>query len=74
LLSAGVLKVEGQFKRGETISILNQNNEELARAIAKYNNEDLDKIKGKQSDEITEILGYFYGAVAVHRNDLILLG
>jgi glutamate 5-kinase len=74
LLPAGILSVRGAFKRGETISIRSLAGEELARGIARYRSEDLQLIKGKQSDEIAEILGYFYGAVAVHRNDLILLG
>jgi glutamate 5-kinase len=29
-------------------------------------------IAGRQSHEIEAILGYAYGATAVHRNDLIL--
>jgi len=74
LLPAGILSVSGQFKRGETISIRSAAGDELARGITRYRSEDLQRIKGKQSDEIAEILGYFYGAVAVHRNDLILLG
>ena len=74
LLPAGILSVAGNFVRGETISILNKNKDELARGIARYSSEDMAKIKGMQSDEIIEILGYFYGTVAVHRNDLILLG
>ena len=73
LLPAGILTVEGDFKRGETISIINTDGKELARGIARYSREDLDQINGKQSKEITGILGYFYGKVAVHRNDLILL-
>ncbi len=73
LLPAGISAVEGDFKRGETISICTPKGNELARGIARYSGQDLHLIKGMQSDEITEILGYFYGAVAVHRNDLILL-
>jgi len=73
LLPAGILTVEGDFKRGETISIITTSGDELARGIARYGSDDLDLIKGKRSEQITEILGYFYGAVAIHRNDLILL-
>ena len=73
LLPAGILTVEGQFVRGETISILNQEKAELARGIARYSSEDILQIKGLRSEEIAGILGYFYSPVAVHRNDLILL-
>ena len=73
LLPAGILTVEGDFKRGETISVSTAKGKEIARGIARYSSKDFDLIKGKQSEEIIEILGYFYGVVAVHRNDLILL-
>ncbi len=74
LLPAGISHLTGNFVRGETISILNKNEEELARGIVRYGSEDMKKIMGMQSDKIAETLGYFYGTVAVHRNDLILLG
>lgn len=73
LLPAGIHSIKGNFRRGDTVRILSPENKELARGIVRYSSMDLALIKGHQSDEIAEILGYFYGAVAVHRNDLILL-
>ncbi|NJN55904.1 MAG: glutamate 5-kinase, partial [Anaerolineae bacterium] len=46
---------------------------ELARGIARYNSQDMAKIAGHHSDKVAEILGYAYGPVVVHRNDMILL-
>lgn len=73
LLPAGITSIEGGFRRGETVHIQSPEMKELARGIVRYSSEDLSLIKGHQSEEIASILGYFYGAVAVHRNDLILL-
>ena len=73
LLPAGIRDVRGEFVRGETVSILNPENEELARGIARYGSEEMQQIKGLRSEEIADALGYFYSPVAVHRNDLILL-
>lgn len=73
LLPAGIVAVEGNFERGDTISILGPDRTRLARGIARYASHDLSLIAGCQSDEIEERLGYAYGSVAVHRNDLILL-
>jgi glutamate 5-kinase len=73
LLPAGIQSVGGSFRRGETVHIQSPDQKELARGIVRYSSKDLALIKGRQSEEIPEILGYFYGAVAVHRNDLILL-
>lgn len=73
LLPAGIVAVEGKFGRGDTISILGPDQAELARGIARYTSHDLTCITGLHSDEIAGRLGYAYGSVAVHRNDMILL-
>jgi glutamate 5-kinase len=72
LLPSGIVAVEGSFERGDTVSIVDSKQTELARGIVRYNNKDLDRIKGCHSDQIAERLGYVYGSVAVHRDDLIL--
>ena len=73
LLPAGVTDVKGQFERGDSISILGPSGGELARGIARYASADLSQIRGCHSDDIAGRLGYDYGPVAVHRNDMILL-
>lgn len=73
LLPAGIVAVEGNFERGDTVSILRLEGGTLARGIARYSGRDLRQIAGCRSDEITGRLGYDYGPVAVHRNDLILV-
>ncbi len=73
LLPAGISKIEGQFNRGDTIYIVDINGQKLARGITRYSGEALAQIAGCRSDEIEQRLGYGYGAVAVHRNDMILL-
>ncbi len=73
LLPAGITRIEGTFERGDTVFILGQDGEEIARGITRYGNEDLERIKGCQSEEILGKLGYAYGPVAVHRDDLILV-
>lgn len=73
LLPAGIIQVNGPFGRGDTISIHNQQQKELARGIVRYTSQDLSKLQGCQSKEIETRLGYAYGPVAIHRNDLILV-
>lgn len=73
LLPAGITAVTGSFDRGDTISILQPNGRELARGITRYNSAETALIQGCHSDEIDSRLGYAYGPVVVHRNDLILL-
>lgn len=73
LLPAGIVAVEGHFERGDTISILSRDMSELARGISRYASGDLGRIAGHRSAEISTTLGYDYGPVAVHRNDMVLL-
>lgn len=73
LLPAGIQSVQGNFLRGDTIAIQDKAGKVLARGISRYAAKDLQKIAGCRSDEIEMRLGYVYGPVAVHRDDLILM-
>lgn len=73
LLPAGIISVTGMFQRGDTVTIQTENDSELARGLVQYTSDELQRIAGHQSEAIETILGYTYGAVAVHRNDLIIL-
>lgn len=73
LLPAGILQVEGTFERGDTVFVVTPDGAVLGRGIVRYNSQDLTRIAGGQSEEIPDRLGYGYGPVAIHRNDLILL-
>jgi glutamate 5-kinase len=73
LLPAGIIQVNGPFGRGDTISIHDNQQKELARGIVRYSSQDLQQLQGCHSQDIEARLGYAYGPVAVHRNDLILV-
>ncbi len=73
LLVVGVIEVLGEFQRGETIRVLNQQDQEIGRGLANYSAEDLRAICGKHSQEINTILSYDFGATAVHRDNLVIL-
>ena len=74
LLPAGITEVRGAFSRGEVVRIVGPNGQDLAHGVTRYNSDALAIIKGRQSGVIGELLGYEYGTVAVHRDDLITLG
>ncbi len=57
LLPSGILKVEGGFDVGDVVSI-NHTDQEIAKVIVDYSAEELNKIKGKHTDQIERILGY----------------
>ncbi len=73
LLPAGITDIEGDFNRGDTVRIRQEDGTTIGRGIARYTSDDLRKIAGHQSDKIEPILGYAYGNVAIHHNDMVLL-
>jgi glutamate 5-kinase len=73
LLTAGIIAVEGDFERGQTVRIYSKAGQEIARGLAQYGARDLLLIKGLRSAQIVEMLGYEYGPEAVHRDDMVTL-
>lgn len=72
LLPKGIKTVEGNFSRGEVIRIRSLNGRDIAHGVSRYNSDALRRIAGHHSQRIGAILGYEYGPVAVHRDDMIV--
>ncbi len=73
LLAAGVTRIDGFFKKGENVLVLDQNNNQLARGLSSFSSDEINKIKGKQSKEIEKILGYLSKTEIIHKDDMVLL-
>lgn len=73
LLPSGVTAVDGRFRRGDCISLLDARGNEFARGLANYGADEASRIAGKKSGQVDSILGYALGAELVHRDDLVLL-
>ncbi len=73
LLPVGLVEVVNEFKKGEVVSILDENEREIARGIVNYNSEDCKKIIGAHSEDIVNILGHKnYDAIITRDNITIL--
>lgn len=72
LLPKGIVAVEKDFSRGEVIDICDKSGKRIARGVSRYNSDALKQIAGHHSQEINQIIGYEYGAVAVHRDDMLI--
>jgi glutamate 5-kinase len=73
LLPVGIVRVRGNFGRGEVISVHDSTGREVARGLANYDAQDLHKILGQRSAQIADILGYDYGNEFIHRNNMALI-
>ena len=71
LLPAGIIEIRGKFKRGDVISILVKNGSKVALGISAYDYNDAKKILGKNSKEISKILGFEGRDEVVHKDNLV---
>ena len=73
LLPVGMTRVDGSFKRGETLLIAGPERVSVAHGLSSYDSDDLRKLCGVHSNQISTILGYSYGDAVIHRNNMVLL-
>ena len=73
LLPPGIISVSGSFKAGEVVCILDKEKQLIACGITSYSNKEINKIKGKQSKDIINNLGYIYTEEIIHKNNLVNL-
>ena len=72
LLPAGVRQVEGNFSRGDVVSVHSLEGEELGCGICSYDVEDAKLVLGCRSDEIETRLGITARGAMIHRDNLVL--
>lgn len=73
LLPSGVVRVDGRFERGSCVRLCGVDEVEFARGLSDYSSGEAARLLGCKSLEIEGILGYHYGDVIVHRDNLVLL-
>jgi len=74
LLPAGVIRIDGNFGRGDAVVIRGPDGAEVGRGLVAYDAEDATKIMRKSSGDILLILGIEGRAEMVHRDDMVLSG
>src|SRR3984893_155057 len=72
LLPAGVIRVDGQFARGDAVVVRGPDTHEIGRGLVAYDAEDAEKIKGRSSPDVMVILGISGRAEMIHRDDLVV--
>lgn len=73
LLPSGILEVSGNFGVGSPVQCRTGANEVIAAGLTNYSSEDIEKIKGRRSSEIKNILGFCDSDEIIHRDNLVLL-
>ncbi len=71
LLPAGVVKVEGVFKKGDIVSILNEEGLIIGKGKVNFSSEEIDRIKGLKTKEVRELLKTSKDEV-IHRDNMVI--
>ena len=71
LLAAGIKNINGKFNKGDHIKILDTKRKEFARGLSSFSSDEINKIMGRQSNEIEKVLGYISKSEVVHKDDMV---
>jgi glutamate 5-kinase len=73
LLPIGIVGIEGDFGIGARVDLVDGSGATFAVGLVSYPASEIKRMKGRQSSEFEEVLGYRYVEEIVHREDLVLL-
>jgi len=73
LLAVGVRGVEGNFAKGDVVSLCDPAGREFARGLSNYSSTQMTTIAGQPTDRIAELLGHCPYDEVVHRDNLVVL-
>lgn len=72
LLPAGVTRVDGDFQRGDAVTIRDDKGAAIAQGLSAFSAMEITALAGKKSEEIETILGYRRRPAVIEKNDLVL--
>ena len=73
LLPAGVIRVEGDFARGDCVVIRDAGGVEIGRGLVAYDANEAAQLTGRNSRDIEAVLGAPGRAEIIHRDDMVLV-
>jgi glutamate 5-kinase len=72
ILPVGVISLEGNFKKGETLNVYSADGILIAKGITNLSSEELVRIKGKNRKEISEEFDPEMCCEVIHRDSLVI--
>ncbi len=73
LLAVGIRKADGNFGKGDAVSLRDLSGKEIARGLTNYTAEEIQRIQGMRSEQIAETLGHCPYQEVVHRDNMALV-
>jgi glutamate 5-kinase len=72
LLPAGIVEVFGAFRKGAPVHLVDPEGRPFAMGLTNYSARDLNRIKGRKTQEIAQSLGYKGYDEVIHRDNLVI--
>ena len=74
LLPRGVVRVEGRFRKGDLVSVIDAQGIEHARGIVRFDDHQVERIRGLHTMEVKDALGEAHGTVVMRPDRMVLVG
>ena len=74
LLPSGILEVHGDFNATDTIAVRDTKGGEIARGVSAFSSLELERVKGRRSKDLEQILNRKCGDEVIHKNNLVIMG
>lgn len=74
LLPSGVVGVQGRFRRGDLVSVVDDRGVERARGIVRFDDRDVERIRGLHTLEVKNRLGSDHSHVVMRPDRMVLVG
>jgi glutamate 5-kinase len=74
LLAAGVVDATGDFGPGDAVEVVGPDRRAVARGLVAYGRDDVLRVRGSSSEQVTAALGGDARAEVIHRDQLVLTG
>jgi glutamate 5-kinase len=72
ILAIGVVKISGDFNKGDTLKVLSIDNKLIAKGISSFSAEEIDNIKGKNQNQIAKQFGSLFCNEIINRDCLVV--
>jgi len=72
LLPAGIVEVFGGFGKGAAVQLMDPEGQTFGVGLTNYSSRDINRIKGRRTQEIAQALGHEDIAEVIHRDNLVI--
>lgn len=73
LLAAGITHSEGEYKKDDTVRVLTQSYQEIARGVVNFDAGDVQRIKGLKTEEFKALVADEAPVEVIHRDNMVLM-